>query len=109
MIAADEAVQRPARAKLLVYREDGNIEHWRRSRFIEVLRKGDLVVANDAATLPASLLGKHQRTGQPIEVRLAGGHLLPRTTSGSFLRSCLVQAIFEHARRTAHATFARAR
>jgi S-adenosylmethionine:tRNA ribosyltransferase-isomerase len=33
---------------------------------------GDLVIANDAATLPASLRGVHLRTGREIEVRLAG-------------------------------------
>lgn len=32
---------------------------------------GDLVVANDAATLPASLHGTHSASGEPIEVRLA--------------------------------------
>jgi S-adenosylmethionine:tRNA ribosyltransferase-isomerase len=36
------------------------------------LRRGDLVIANDAATLPASLTGRHLPTGGPIEVRLAG-------------------------------------
>ena len=30
------------------------------------------MVANDAATLPASLFGRHSRTGRQIEVRLAG-------------------------------------
>jgi hypothetical protein len=33
---------------------------------------GDLVVANDAATLPASPNGVHRSSGEPIEVRLAG-------------------------------------
>jgi S-adenosylmethionine:tRNA ribosyltransferase-isomerase len=37
-----------------------------------LLRPGDLVIANDAATLPASLRGTHVPTGGPIEVRLAG-------------------------------------
>jgi S-adenosylmethionine:tRNA ribosyltransferase-isomerase len=32
---------------------------------------GDLVIANDAATLPASLQGTHCASGEPIEVRLA--------------------------------------
>lgn len=36
-----------------------------------LLRAGDLVIANDAATLPASLHGTHVRTGEAIEVRLA--------------------------------------
>jgi S-adenosylmethionine:tRNA ribosyltransferase-isomerase len=37
-----------------------------------MFRPGDLVVANDAATLPASLRGVHRSTGEPIEARLAG-------------------------------------
>src|SRR5207244_1783050 len=36
------------------------------------LQPGDLVIANDAATLPASLHGIHQPSGSAIEVRLAG-------------------------------------
>ena len=36
------------------------------------LQPGDLVVANDAATLPASLHGTHASSGQPVEIRLAG-------------------------------------
>ena len=35
-------------------------------------RRGDVVVINDAATLPASLRGTHRRTGAPLEIRLAG-------------------------------------
>jgi len=42
-----------------------------RANWLDVLRPGDLVVANDAATLPASITGIHVRTGQPIEARLA--------------------------------------
>jgi S-adenosylmethionine:tRNA ribosyltransferase-isomerase len=37
----------------------------------ELLAPGDLVVLNDAATLPASLLGRSS-AGDPIELRLAG-------------------------------------
>jgi len=43
-----------------------------RSSFPTLLRFGDIVVANDAATLPASISGVHKRTGRSIEVRLAG-------------------------------------
>jgi len=39
---------------------------------VNLLRPSDVVVANDAATLPASLFGQHSRTGRQIEVRLAG-------------------------------------
>ena len=71
MIAAREPVQRPADAKLLAIDSRGAMRHWPRERFIALLRPGDLVVANDALTLPASLQGVHARTGERIEVRLA--------------------------------------
>jgi S-adenosylmethionine:tRNA ribosyltransferase-isomerase len=72
MIAATSAVQRPADAKLLVVDAQRNLIHVPRRAFVEFLRPNDLVIANDAATLPASLTGVHQPTGQQIEVRLAG-------------------------------------
>ncbi len=72
MIAAQTAVQRPPDAKLLVVDCRRNIIHVPRTAFVEFLRPGDLVIANDAATMPASLSGVHKQTGQPIEVRLAG-------------------------------------
>ena len=58
--------------KLLSCDRSGNIRHYDRSQLVSLLRAGDLVVANDAATIPASLSGIHVATGQPIEVRLAG-------------------------------------
>src|SRR5262245_60906985 len=72
MIAADVPVQRPALAKLLVVDAKGEITHTSRANFVDFLRPGDLVVANDAATLPASLRGEHAASGGPVEVRLAG-------------------------------------
>ena len=72
MIAARLPVQRPSNAKVLIVDGQGNIEHRARSEVADLLRPGDLVVANDAATLPASLSGQHSRTGRRIEVRLAG-------------------------------------
>jgi S-adenosylmethionine:tRNA ribosyltransferase-isomerase len=51
---------------------NGAITHVARRDFVSLLRPGDLVIANDAATLPASLQGIHAATGEPIEVRLAG-------------------------------------
>jgi S-adenosylmethionine:tRNA ribosyltransferase-isomerase len=50
----------------------GELRHGPRSRFIDLLKPGDLVIANDAATLPASLSGIHSPTGEAIEIRLAG-------------------------------------
>jgi S-adenosylmethionine:tRNA ribosyltransferase-isomerase len=59
-------------AKLLVVDAREGLRHVARHTFADILRAGDLVVANDAATLPASLHGTHVRSGEPIEVRLAG-------------------------------------
>ena len=49
----------------------GRITHAPRSRLVDFLRPDDLVIANDAATLPASLHGVHLPSGADIEVRLA--------------------------------------
>ena len=78
MIAAAVPVQRPADARLLVVDENGSCAHTARSSLPHHLRRGDLVVANDAATLPASLHGRHLATGAPIEVRLAARSSLAR-------------------------------
>jgi S-adenosylmethionine:tRNA ribosyltransferase-isomerase len=72
MLAATEPVQRPNDARLLVVDALGHLRHLSRRDFVTLLRRGDLVIANDAATLPASLTGRHLPTGDAIEVRLAG-------------------------------------
>jgi len=72
MIAAHRPVQRPQEGKLLVVDSHGRMSHAPRARLVDFLRRGDLVVANDAATLPASLHGVHLPAGEAIEVRLAG-------------------------------------
>lgn len=72
MLAANSAVQRPMDAKLLVVDSQRNLIHVPRTSFVEFLRPNDLVIANDAATLPASLSGIHEQTGKTVEVRLAG-------------------------------------
>ena len=84
MIPADRTVQRPPRAKLLVVDARGEITHALRAAFVEFLRPGDLVIANDAATLPASLHGKHVPSGGPVEVRLAGRRSLAPDDVGWF-------------------------
>jgi S-adenosylmethionine:tRNA ribosyltransferase-isomerase len=71
MKAAREATQRPRDARLLVVQADGCVRSLPRHRMIELLRAGDLLVANDAATLPASLAGVHARSGAAVELRLA--------------------------------------
>jgi S-adenosylmethionine:tRNA ribosyltransferase-isomerase len=71
MKAAATPVQRPRDARLLVVDAAGHLRHAPRSALPQVLHPGDLLVANDAATLPASLSGQHGPSGEPIEVRLA--------------------------------------
>lgn len=84
MIAADIAIQRPPDAKLLVVDARRRIGHAPRTAFVEFLRPGDLVIANDAATLPASLQGLHAATGAQVEVRLAGRPSLRPEDVGRF-------------------------
>jgi len=80
MIAASRPIHRPADARVLRVDADGLLSHHDRRDWLEHLRRGDVVVANDAATIPASLRGTHLRTGRAIEVRLAGrDSILPAT------------------------------
>jgi len=75
--AAVRPVWRPAQAKLLIADARGHLSHLSR-QVIDALRPGDLVIANDAATLPASLQGQHLPSGSALEVRLAGRRSLAR-------------------------------
>jgi Queuosine biosynthesis protein len=59
-------------AKLLVVNGAGAISHLPRVALASLFQPDDLVVGNDAATLPASLSEVHRSSGEPIEVRLAG-------------------------------------
>jgi S-adenosylmethionine:tRNA ribosyltransferase-isomerase len=79
MKAASLPVQRPVTGKLLAVDAQGLFRHLSRSEFTDIPRAGDLVIANDAATLPASVSGRHSRTGRPVEVRLAGRAALDET------------------------------
>ena len=58
-------------AKLLVADVIGGVRHLPRTALASLFEQGDLVVANDAATLPASLRGAHHPSSEAIEVRLA--------------------------------------
>jgi S-adenosylmethionine:tRNA ribosyltransferase-isomerase len=69
MIAADSPNRRSA--KLVTIDGNGKIRHLPRAERAFLFSPGDLVIANDAATLPASLHGTHCASGEPIEVRLA--------------------------------------
>lgn len=84
MIAAAQPVQRPRDAKLLIIDERGRFIHVPRTKFVDHLRSGDLLIANDAATLPASLTGIHRPTGASIELRLAGADTLAPVAAHRF-------------------------
>ena len=72
MNAATAPRQNTRAARLLAIDARGQISHHLVSDLPSLLQRGDLVVANDAATIPASLHGTHAPTGRPIEARLAG-------------------------------------
>jgi S-adenosylmethionine:tRNA ribosyltransferase-isomerase len=84
MRAAQLPAHRPADAKLMMVDARGAPRHTLRAAFAEWLRPNDLVVANDAATLPACLRGTHARTGARIEIRLAGRRSLDVDAVSSF-------------------------
>jgi S-adenosylmethionine:tRNA ribosyltransferase-isomerase len=98
MIAADRPVQRLPGAKLLVLDACGGITHAPRARFVEFPRPGDLVIANDAATLPASLQGVHEPSGGRVEVRLAGRRSLAPEAVNQF--SAVVFGVGDYRTRT---------
>ena len=100
MIAASQPVQRRPDAKLLVVDARGCIRHTSRSAFTEFLHPRDLVIANDAATLPASLHGVHLPTASPIEVRLAGRRSLDADDVREFSAIVFGPGDFHTARKT---------
>jgi S-adenosylmethionine:tRNA ribosyltransferase-isomerase len=84
MTPATTAVQRPADARLLVVDHAGRVAHYARAEFASLLGRGDLVIANDAATVPASLSGIHVATGSPVELRLAAAPSISPPAIGRF-------------------------
>lgn len=84
MIAAAFPERRPAEARLLVVDRLRHLRHVRRQGLIDVLRAGDLVIANDAATIPGSLVGRHLPSGRHVEVRLAGSDSIDPLSVGPF-------------------------
>lgn len=72
MMAASVPEQRPPNGKLLAIDREGHLRHCRQRDVVRLFQPGDLVIANDAATIPASLTGRHVPSGRRIEARLAG-------------------------------------
>ncbi len=95
-LAAGRPGHGQGRERLLVVHRDGGIEHARRHRLPAFLRPGDLLVANDAATVPGSLAGRHARSGEPIEIRLAGAPALE--SAGRFV--AVIFGAGDHRQRT---------
>lgn len=85
MIAASVPQQRAPDAKLLTVDGMGRLKHLPRRQAMDVLQPGDLVIANDAATMPASLVGRHVASGRRIEVRLAARDSLDVASVRSFV------------------------
>ena len=76
------AASGPARPHRILRIEGGTSSSVPAADFPGLFQPGDLLVINDAATLPASLSGLHERTGQAIELRLAARDSLePRRVS----------------------------
>lgn len=100
MIAASTPLQRPARSRLLHVDAEGHITHGLRSRLIDVIRPGDVMVANDAATLPASLRATHLRSNAEIEIRLAARYSLDNADMRQF--AVIVFGAGDHRTRTEH-------
>jgi S-adenosylmethionine:tRNA ribosyltransferase-isomerase len=69
VIAVDR--RQPKSGRLLAVDANGEVRHLARWDLANQFDAGDLLVANDAATLPASLHGSHVAGGETIEVRLA--------------------------------------
>jgi S-adenosylmethionine:tRNA ribosyltransferase-isomerase len=69
VIVADHPDRRSA--KLFTIAANGSMLHLPRTELATQFKPGDVVIANDAATLPASLHGTHIASSEPIEVRLA--------------------------------------
>jgi S-adenosylmethionine:tRNA ribosyltransferase-isomerase len=76
LVAAGTPAQRPAGARLLTLDGQGTITVLPRRDWTKRVWKGDLVVANDAATLPASLRATHCPSGRAVEIRLAARRTL---------------------------------
>lgn len=68
-VAVQNSSERRPNAKLMAIDSSlthlGSLDH-----FQKFFRKGDVFVVNDAATLPASLRGKHLESGDDVEIRL---------------------------------------
>ena len=87
MIAADQPGQ--GNRRVLRIEAGGAVSHLALTDIATLFEPGDLVVANDAATLPASLIGVYVPIGAAIEVRLAGWGSSPAWRGRGTMRSMM--------------------
>ena len=87
--SATVSARRLGETRLLALdRESGSVEHSRVACLADFFRSGDRLVVNDAATIPASLLGRHSRSGAAVEIRLLS-RLPARMAGGSQWRAVI--------------------
>ena len=69
LIAQTPIEPRHASRLMVVNRRTGDIEHRHFTDLVDLLRPGDMVIANDSRVIPARLLGRKTRGGQ-VEILL---------------------------------------
>ncbi len=70
LIAQTPLARRDASRLLVLRRPSGNVSHRHFAELPSLLRRGDLLVLNDARVIPARLLGKKVGTGGRVELLL---------------------------------------
>lgn len=68
-IAQTPAEPRDSSRLMVLYRDDGSIQHRRFYEIVDLLRAGDLLVCNDSRVIPARLWGRRE-TGGRMEILL---------------------------------------
>ncbi len=75
---ATSSSRRLEHSRLLVISNDGEISHSTAGNLPDFLNQGDVVVVNDAATMPSSLSGILKPSGEHIEIRLGQALEFPK-------------------------------
>jgi S-adenosylmethionine:tRNA ribosyltransferase-isomerase len=70
LIAQQPAPKRDQSRLLVLYREDGKVEHRKFPDLLEFLRAGDVLVLNNSRVIPARLRGANAKSGGKFEMLL---------------------------------------
>ena len=70
LIAQQPAPKRDLSRLLVLYREDGKVEHRKFPDLLEFLRAGDVLFLNNSRVIPARLRGANAKTGGNFEMLL---------------------------------------